>query len=342
MALELLDASQRRRRRHSAPRLNTLNTELLRFTELKTVEECIRSLERRIPFFQPKLTEEELVCSKEGLCDAFLALSASKEVGEHGSGREVSESASRMARRFEDKVIKLISEVGDVVTCSEVPKESTRAELRDDETFAFFCEKAMLTTLAGVFTSDPTTQGPYSGVAWSPRVKAQVLQTVGDLVGEAKESALYYLLSQHCVSYLLVHLLPLDKWTTPALEVLTPPYAALLRKLTMQLGSCPELFPFFIVQGEDQQTTAFPLLSAMTHLTMSPGVQSDSYVHATCLNLIVGLMKISDSTVRSWISRAKSCFHHTTQSQRLSHRHRRCLQRRHRYCDRRPTAVHCR
>lgn len=52
-------------------------------------------------------------------------------------------------------------------------------------------------------------------------------------------------------------------------------------------------------------TCCFPLFSAILQVSHSTYTQSASYVHATCLNLIVGILRITDPPVRRWITAAE-------------------------------------
>ncbi len=143
----------------------------------------------------------------------------------------------------------------------------------------------------------------YYGVVWSPRVKAHVLHTVSLLISSARDaSVLYYLLSQHFINQLITSMLPLKQWTDSALDIMVPAYVDLLKNLTLQLGSSPHLFTFLIVQKDDM--VAFPLFSATLETGTSSFAQTDSFIHATCLNLMVGLMQINYTPIEEWIQQA--------------------------------------
>jgi hypothetical protein len=97
-------------------------------------------------------------------------------------------------------------------------------------------------------------------------------------------------------------MLPLTQWTDPALEIMLPAYVDLLKNLTLQLGASPHLFPFFTLQRGD--SAVFPLFSAMLETGTSSFAKSDSFIHATCLNLIVGIMQIDHTPIEDWIRTA--------------------------------------
>jgi hypothetical protein len=143
----------------------------------------------------------------------------------------------------------------------------------------------------------------FHGVVWSPRVKAQVLHTAPLLVSSVRDaSALYYLLSGHYVNQLVTNMLPLKQWTDPALDIMLPAYVDLLKNLALQLGASPHLFPLFTLQLGD--SVVFPLFSATLETGTSSFAQSDSFIHATCLNLIVGLMQIDHTPIEDWFRSA--------------------------------------
>jgi len=49
---------------------------------------------------------------------------------------------------------------------------------------------------------------------------------------------------------------------------------------------------------------AFPLFSATLETGTSSFAQTDSFIHATCLNLMVGLMQINYTPIEEWIQQA--------------------------------------
>jgi Uncharacterised conserved protein len=268
--------------------------------------------------------------------DSFFAssFSLSDNGGANTTGYAdvVSARALKLARKLEARTVKIIQEIGQAVVHAQqhpppLPERSghrmttTTNLLRDDDTFAYFCEKAMLVLLVDIMMSrresskeekpDSLLQG---GVVWSPKVKAQVLQTVGLLVsGLRDESALHFVLSQNCVNQLIVSgMKQLDDWTaaTAALEEILPAYTDLLRTLVLHLCGSPQLFPFYTTAqrlDDDASTNSvsFPLFSTTIRLTTSSHAQSDSYIHAAGLNLAVAMMRISDADVRTWIGNAQ-------------------------------------
>ena len=99
-------------------------------------------------------------------------------------------------------------------------------------------------------------------------------------------------------------MLPLSQWTDPATKIMLPAFADLLKSLALQLGGSPDLFPLFTIQPQNKGVIeSFPLFSALIQITASVYAQSDSYVYATSLNLVTGLMRITDDAVRHCICR---------------------------------------
>jgi hypothetical protein len=206
--------------------------------------------------------------------------------------------------------------------------------LRGDECFAYFCEHSMLRLMVAVAkhglprrrekrhlddlvaiivannNNEPFDEADeeLQHSIRNARIKAQVLRTVTALVSGVKDkTALFYLLSQHSINQLILQMLPLSQWTDPVLEEILLPYADLLKALALQLGGYHSLFPFFtVVHDHDDggRTTSFPLYSAILHTAASTAAHFDSFLHATCLNLLVGLLKIADPTVTEWMCKA--------------------------------------
>jgi len=142
----------------------------------------------------------------------------------------------RTARRLEAQVVRIVREIGETVVHSERPRQ----KLRDDLTFAYFCDKAILPLLVDIATEQPPSKNSAGeamhGVVWSARVKAQVLRTVNFLVSGVKDkTSLYYLLSHHSVNRLVLSFLPLTQWNDPALKEMIAPYAELLKTLAVQV-----------------------------------------------------------------------------------------------------------
>jgi Uncharacterised conserved protein len=205
--------------------------------------------------------------------------------------------------------------------------------LRDDECFAYFCEHSILRLMVevsknglprrhsssyrergldGLVLAIVNSNEPFDEAdeelrhsIRNAKIKAQVLRTVTSLVSGVKDkSALFYLLSQHSINHLILQILPLSQWTDPVLEEILLPYADLLKTLALQLGGYHSLFPFFTVVHGDGLTTSFPLYSAILHTASSTAAHFDSFLHANCLNLLVGLLKISDPAVTEWMGQA--------------------------------------
>jgi hypothetical protein len=249
---------------------------------------------------------------KRDLSSAFRLLAATRSAGKEGSNGgaaatrdDASVTALAMARNLESSVIDLISGIGEVIVNAE-QTSATKSSLRSDAAFELFCDRKMLSLFVDIVKAKPNSSNSRSescfyGVVWSPAVKAQVLHTVSVLVSGVRDpSALYFLLSQHCINTLIACMLPLTQWTDPALEKMLPAYVDLLKNFALQLVGSPHLFPFFTVQDGDD--VLFPLLSATIEIGTSSYAQSDSFVHITCLNLMVDIMQISFEPVRSWVS----------------------------------------
>jgi hypothetical protein len=101
-------------------------------------------------------------------------------------------------------------------------------------------------------------------------------------------------------------MLPLSQWTDPALETMLPAYVDLLKNMSLQLGGSPQLFPFFAIKDQESQKTFFPLFSATLETATCVYAQSDSFVHISCLNLIVDLLQIGNEPIQDWIRQAES------------------------------------
>lgn len=353
-------------KRYSVERLRSLYTRLLRCIDIHTDELCPRGMEddvdnqnvnskwdailsTYISILQPKHqrkvgssksdTDRKVRSDKKKLefDRAFRMIAALNHVIDVASktdddsvslvAEEVSESALRSAHKIEMMAVEIIHEIGDIVVNAERPSSEAINELRSDDVFAYFCEKALLSMLVEIMIDQPlptSTKQPleqasqastnsFNGVVWSPKVKTQIIQTVTFLLSNIRDrSAIYYMLSQHCMNQLIVHMLPLSKWSEPALYVMVQPYVDLLKILAMQLSGSPDLFPLFVVEVQTSEypnhnsksdiSLSFPLFTSIIHLTTSSYVQCDSYIYATCLNIVVGLLKISDPSIRTFIT----------------------------------------
>lgn len=243
------------------------------------------------------------------------------------------DAALKDYKYIERKLLEKIHLIGQIVINSErvssqrksprIPSVSTnnnltKDSLRSDEVFEYFCENNVLRLLVDIASTNPpsktnkvaTKDRPiFSGVVWSPRVKGQVYKTVGTLISSVRDpTGLYYILSQNFVNNLISSIFPLQQYTYEALEIMLPPYVHLLKSLSFQLSSSPEtVFPFCTIledriQNKKSMTaTKFPLFTAIVGVLTSTYSRSNSFVHASCLNLLVGLMQVSNPTLQTWI-----------------------------------------
>ncbi len=275
------------------------------------------------------------------LASAFRVLSATRSPDKEGDNfgaiavrDDSTVAALALARAIESKVVALVANIGDVVIQSDRQVDHHHLSnklgfLRSDAVFEYFCEKAIFSLLIEIAKEKPTSTALYNtttnvsymtnshvrhngstscfhGVVWSPLVKAQVLQTVSTLVSSVRDmSALFYLLSNNFINELILCMLPTTQWTDPALVKIMPAYVQLLRNLTLQLAGSPShLFPFMIVSPSEDSASppSFPLFSAALEVAMSSYALSDSFVHLTCLHVIVNLLQIPQGPLRVWIS----------------------------------------
>lgn len=152
----------------------------------------------------------------------------------------------RSARRLEQQVVRIIREIGETVVNAERPRNR---EQRDDFTFSYFCDRAILPMLVDIAKAQPPlalytpkvssnndNNERLHGVVWSAKVKAQVLRTVNFIVAGVKDkTSLYYLLSHHSINRLVLSFLPLSQWNDPGLKEMISPYADLLKTLSVQV-----------------------------------------------------------------------------------------------------------
>lgn len=278
---------------------------------------------------------------RRSLSNTFLSLAATRStLAQYNNSQCVpsvydyfatEEEAMNYCLDLEKQLVDVIRSIGELVVNAErLPqnlKQHDNAQylssdsLRSDEVFEYFCDKSILTWLVDIVKSAPlennlnsdnnscpnkdSSRGVLIGVTWSPQVKAQVFQSVSLLVsGVRDESALFYILSQHCVNQLIVSVLPLQQFTTSALETMMPAYVHFLKTLAFQLSANPDLiFPLCSLQDKNHNDSfLFPLFSSIIAVLRSNYAKSDSYVHASCLNLTVGLMRISHPSIRHWIA----------------------------------------
>jgi len=256
--------------------------------------------------------------TSEELAAAFRFLAATKapdKEGDNGGAAALrddsSVSALHAARRVEKSVVDIIREIGEVVVNGEKSLSNVKgwasngSTLVCDPCFEYFCEKNMLSLFVDIAKQNPNNDSKskisaQQGVVWSPLVKAQVLHTVSLLVasGARNTHSLYYILSQNAINELISCMLPLSLWTDPALEKIVPALVDLLKNLGLQLAGTPDLFPFFM------RNESLPVFDAALEIGTSSYSQTDSFVHITCLSLVVSAMKIESPPVHNWVSSA--------------------------------------
>lgn len=209
-------------------------------------------------------------------------------------------------RALEAALVETIRDVAELLVSSQPKERRSSAAIRSDPVFEYFCEAAILPLLVDVARERPEDESPshlgLHRVAWSPAVKAQVVRSVAYLVASLRdETALYFVLSQNSVNLLVRAFLPLHLWTDQAAAIILPPYVELLKALTLQLTASPHLLPCFLdATSEARGSEAMPLLAALLEAAAFGYGNSDSFVHATCLNLMVNLLNVP--VVHQWIS----------------------------------------
>jgi Uncharacterised conserved protein len=256
----------------------------------------------------------------------FLAATRSPDKeGEGGGAAAVRDDdyayALAEAAKIERKVVNLIREIGEVVANGE--KLSSSAIIHGSENlvcgpcFEYFCEKNILSLLVDIAKENPADQykekSVQHGVVWSPLVKAQVLQTVSLLVAVGQRArnshALYYILSQNAVNDLMSCMLPLEQWTDPALDKLVPAFVDLIRNLGLLLAGNPDK-DFFCFLARNEACT---LLHAALEIGTSSYAQVDSFVHITCLSLVVNLMKLDNPAINTAFPEMRKLANHLSQ-----------------------------
>lgn len=267
---------------------------------------------------------------------AFRFLSASaaldKDNGDNGGAVAVRDgatvSALFRARSVESKVIQLVRKIGEVVADSNV--SDSGASIRSDAVFEYFCDKNMLSILVDIAKAKPSDgvekQIKLHKVAFSPRVKAQIYQTIAILISNAQDApSLYYLLSNNYVNEMITGMFPLRQWNNHALEEMLPLYVELLRSIGIQLAASPGLLS--CLSRDESQSHNFPLFYAAVEVLTSSYANADSYLHDKCLKIVISLMQIPDASVRALTSTA------TAEHQKLSlHVCQRLLDRYRRLC----------
>lgn len=205
------------------------------------------------------------------------------------------------ARAKESKVVDIIYQIGETIT-----------QACDDEVWAYFCDKNILSLLVDIAKAKPEESGDsvFCGVVFSPKVKAQVLQTLTEILSNADgdDTSLYFLLSSNHINEAVSFFVPLHQWTLHALEEMLPHYCILLRNLTRRLLDKPQLVQFF-VGGHHEESTAkqqccFPLFHSAVHVLSSTFAQSDAFVYETTLGVVLNLPQIPSEGIRSAIAGA--------------------------------------
>lgn len=334
------------RQQDAADRLCSLHEELLRLLEVSCINysssypPALRQVASFLsnavnkPTTEPKSTEvkeEESAANKPPLVvsvraslppeylSACLSLAATRTTHSYSVPTTPDEKIILSVQSLERVIVSIIRKIGELVVTSQnqqehIVRSGPYNRAGNNDVFDYFCERSILTLFVQVVSDKPAAKPLLSSshlhsIVWSPHVKAQTLHTVAVLVSSLRtSSALYYILSQHSINQLVTTLLPLEQWNDSALELMLPAYVDLLKHLSLRLGSSPHLFPLFTVQGSKPQV-AFPLFSALVETAKSGIAQSDSFIHATCLNLIVSLMQIEDSAIEEWIRAAANWEH---------------------------------
>ena len=233
-------------REHDVNRLRALYLSLLRHVHISSENLSTRSMDDGGGMLFLRLMglqrDNARIYGREDVAIAFRLLAASRSVAGSQNDEDVEMetllTAQRIARRIEASVVRIIRDIGETVVYSERPRNSERT--RDDFTFAYFCDKAILPLLVDVARALPAeteASKAFHGVVWSAKVKAQVLRTVNFLVSGVKDkTSLYFLLSHHSINHLILSFLPLSKWNDPALKEMLSAYAELLKTLSIQVG----------------------------------------------------------------------------------------------------------
>ena len=211
--------------------------------------------------------------------------------------------ALRLAKALEVKTVKLIQQIGKILTAGQ---KIMGANLRCDPVFEYFSEKNMFAFLVEIVTAVPTHSGTrqrISGVVWNPAVKAETLHTIARLITNAQTgTSLYFLLSSGHINTLITGMLPLSEWETEALELMLPGYVAVLGGLCQHLSIEPAtVCPFLKVETND--VCQFPLLTALVDVATS--LHSNLPEKQECLRLLVALMRLKEPSTRQLLQ--ESC-----------------------------------
>ena len=230
--------------------------------------------------------------SKEGNCaDTALAVRDDESV-----------AVLAAARAKESKVVDIICQIGETIT-----------HACDDEVWAYFCDKNILSLLVDITkATSPEESGDsvFCGVAFSPKVKAQVLQTLTAILSNADgdDTSLYFLLSSNHINETVSFFVPLHQWTLHALEEMLPHFCILLRNLTLRLLDKPQLVQFFVGDNHEvstaKQQCCFPLFHSAVHVLSSTFAQSDTFVYETALGVMLNKLQIPSEAIRSAIAGA--------------------------------------
>jgi hypothetical protein len=227
---------------------------------------------------------------KEGNCsDTALAVRDDESV-----------SVLAAARAKESKVFDVIFSIGETI-----------CKACDEEVWAYFCDKNILSLLVDIAKAKPEESGTvFCGVVFSPKVKAQVFCFLTAILSNADgdETSLYFLLSSNHMNDTVSFFVPLHQWTLHALEETVPHFCILLRHLTLRLLDRPQLVQFFVDSGDHEESVAtqecFPLLHAAVHVLSSTFAQSDAFVYETAFGVVLNLLQIPSDGIRSAIEGA--------------------------------------
>ena len=223
------------------------------------------------------------------------------------------------ARKLEARVVELIRSIGEIVVYGEQSsKEKSIGSVRrgygvvgkrgNEAVFEYFCDKNMLSLLVDIAKATPQQQMQYSGVIWTPLVKAQVLQTISMLITNVSDTkSLYYLLSNNYINEVVASMVPLQQFTDKALDEILPVYVSFLKNLALQLTKSQELFQFFCDQnGTTSSLPSFPLFYAAVEVISSPlnVARTDSFISTTVLNVILNICQLQVEEIRVVISKS--------------------------------------
>ena len=227
---------------------------------------------------------------KEGNCaDTALAVRDNESV-----------AVLAAARAKERKVVDTNFQIGETITNAS-----------DDEVWAYFCDKNILSLLVDMAKAKPPppeqdsekdeSGTQFCGVVFTPAIKAQVLQTIIAILSNAggDDTSLYFLLSSNHINDTVNFLVPLKQWTGHALDTMVPHFCVLLKSLSKRLLKKPQLFQFFVDTNHQ-----FPLLHSAIHVLSSTFAQSDPFVYETACSVVLNLCQIPSEGIRSAIGDA--------------------------------------